>query len=88
MAELPAPDVSGESAIAPVAEIEAEAPADVESARTDPVGLILDGLSDALIAEFEGSRARRRALATEVVLDAIPEALIASYREDRARLAA
>ncbi len=88
VAELATPDASGEPTVAPVAEIEAEAPADVEGARTDPVGLILDGLSDALIAEFEGSRARRRTLATEVVLDAIPEALIASYREDRARLAA
>lgn len=83
---------SGDSEVAAVAEIlavvPAEASADVETARTDPVGLILDGLSDALLAEFEGSRARSRALATEVVLDAIPEALIARYREDRARLAA
>jgi uncharacterized protein (DUF2336 family) len=91
-AELPGPDASVESAVTVAEEIPeiaaAEAPADVETARTDPVGLILDGLSDALLAEFEGSRARTRALATEVVLDAIPEALIASYREDRARLAA
>lgn len=91
-AELPGPDASVESAVTVAEEIPeiaaAEAPADVETARTDPVGLILDGLSDALLAEFEGSRARSRALATEVVLDAIPEALIASYREDRARLAA
>ncbi|KQQ46279.1 hypothetical protein ASF58_17995 [Methylobacterium sp. Leaf125] len=83
---------SGDSEVAAVAEIlavvPAEASTEVVTARTDPVGLILDGLSDALLAEFEGSRARSRALATEVVLDAIPEALIARYREDRARLAA
>ncbi|KQP92163.1 DUF2336 domain-containing protein [Methylobacterium sp. Leaf117] len=59
-----------------------------DSARTDPVGLILDGLSDSIMAEFQGSRARVHAVTVEVVLDAIPDALIASYRDDRARIAA
>lgn len=60
-----------------------------EVVRTDPVGQILDGLSDAILAEFQGSRAQvREVMSVEVVLDAIPEALIASYRDDRARLAA
>ncbi|KQP41251.1 hypothetical protein ASF49_17955 [Methylobacterium sp. Leaf104] len=90
--DLSVPEAPVEADAVAVAEslaaVPAEAPAEAEATRTDPVGLILDGLSDALLAEFEGSRARNRALATEVVLDAIPEALIASYREDRARLAA
>ncbi|MCJ2035847.1 DUF2336 domain-containing protein [Methylobacterium sp. J-068] len=56
--------------------------------RSDPVGLILEALPDALLAEFQGSRESTRAVSIEVVLDAIPEALIASYRDDRARIAA
>lgn len=56
--------------------------------RTDPVGLILDGLPDAILAEFQGHREQVRAVTVEVVLDAIPEALVASYRADRERLAA
>ena len=59
-----------------------------DAARTDPVGLILDALPDAILAAFQGGRERTRAVAVEVVLDAIPEALIASYRDDRARIAA
>lgn len=72
----------------PVPEAAPEMPTN-EVVRTDPVGQILDGLSDAILAEFQGSRAQvREVMSVEVVLDAIPEALIASYRDDRARLAA
>jgi uncharacterized protein (DUF2336 family) len=59
-----------------------------DTARTDPVGLILDELPDAILAEFQGSREQVRAVSVAIVLDAIPDALVASYRDDRARIAA
>jgi len=59
-----------------------------DTARTDPVGLILDELPNAILAEFQGSREQFRAVSVAIVLDAIPDALVASYRDDRARIAA
>ncbi|NEU12590.1 DUF2336 domain-containing protein [Methylobacterium sp. BTF04] len=58
----------------------------VETVRTDPVGLILDALPDAILAEFRGEQERVREITVSVVLDSIPEALVASYREDRERM--
>jgi uncharacterized protein (DUF2336 family) len=73
---------------APAAAVaQAEAP-EADEPRTDPVGVILDALPDAILAEFQGSREHARKLTVEVVLDAIPEALVASYRADRERIAA
>ena len=66
--------------------------------RTDPVGLILEALPRAILAQFQEDRAaklraterqdddRARAAAVADVLATIPNALVASYRADRERV--
>ncbi|WP_375454588.1 DUF2336 domain-containing protein [uncultured Methylobacterium sp.] len=69
------------------------AEADTAQGRTDPVGVILDALPDAILASFREEQERLRltaAAAADAVLDTLSDALIARYREtpERGRLAA
>nr|USU32077.1 DUF2336 domain-containing protein [Methylobacterium sp. OTU13CASTA1] len=67
------------------------------ASRSDPVGLILEALPRAILAQFQEDRAEKqraaeradeaaRAATVADILDTIPNALVASYRADRERV--
>ncbi|KQP06617.1 hypothetical protein ASF28_16285 [Methylobacterium sp. Leaf99] len=69
-----------------------------EAGRNDPVGLILEALPRAILAQFQEDRAAKlrettpqddaqtRTATVAEILDTIPNALVASYRADRERV--
>jgi len=74
-----------------------DAPDAEPAPRSDPVGLILEALPLAILAQFQADRAAKlreteraddaaRAATVADVLDTLPDALVASYRADRERV--